>query len=610
MNRRTHFTMVLAVVLLAVAAGGQTKGDSDVNLLQRLRPQHPRLIVLDADVERTRALLSTDRVAQSYLREIRREAEKMLNEPTVVYKLEGPRLLSQSRRCLHRVLALATMYRLDGDHQWLERAVRELEAAAAFPDWNPSHFLDTAEMTHAFAIGYDWLYHGLGDDQRAMIREAIVEKGLKPGIAAYEGARYGWWRNAHHNWNQVCNGGLMLGALAIAEDEPELAEQIMRHALASLPRAMRSFAPDGGWNEGPGYWEYTIRYTVPLIATLQSALGNEFGLADFEGFDQTGSFRLHFVGPTRLPFNFADAGEGRSGGSPMMYWLGRRFDQPQWYNAGGGGPLGLFWYQPVTVSLDDAEPLDRYYRGIDVVFMRSGWDSQASFVGFKGGDNKANHSHLDLGTFVFDAIGERWVMELGPDDYNLPAYFGRNRWTYYRLQTQGQNTLLLDEKDQDPAAKAPIVAFAAGDQPRTVADLTAGYAPAGATCVWRGIALVDGRRSLLVQDEVQTAEPVTYRWQVHTRAEIELDGAQATLRRNGKTLTARILSPEGARFAIGDASAPPPQNPNKGVHRLEVHLPGKTSDVRVTVLLTPQGAAGEAPAVVPLQEWVEKARGR
>src|SRR5690606_18615320 len=60
MNRRTHFTMVLAVVLLAVAAGGQTKGDSDVNLLQRLRPEHPRLIVLDADVERTRALLSTD----------------------------------------------------------------------------------------------------------------------------------------------------------------------------------------------------------------------------------------------------------------------------------------------------------------------------------------------------------------------------------------------------------------------------------------------------------------------------------------------------------------------------------------------------------------------
>jgi hypothetical protein len=31
-------------------------------------------------------------------------------------------------------------------------------AAAAFSDWNPSHFLDVAEMTAALAIGYDWLY--------------------------------------------------------------------------------------------------------------------------------------------------------------------------------------------------------------------------------------------------------------------------------------------------------------------------------------------------------------------------------------------------------------------------------------------------------------------
>ena len=48
--------------------------------------------------------------------------------------------------------------------------MKELRAAAAFPDWNPSHFLDTAEMTHAFAIGYDWLYEGLGPEARGVQR--------------------------------------------------------------------------------------------------------------------------------------------------------------------------------------------------------------------------------------------------------------------------------------------------------------------------------------------------------------------------------------------------------------------------------------------------------
>ena len=30
-----------------------------------------------------------------------------------------------------------------------------------FEDWNPSHFLDVAEMTAGLAIGYDWLYDEL-----------------------------------------------------------------------------------------------------------------------------------------------------------------------------------------------------------------------------------------------------------------------------------------------------------------------------------------------------------------------------------------------------------------------------------------------------------------
>ena len=71
---------------------------------------------------------------------------------------------------LHRVYTLALLYRLDGDQRYAERAWQELEAAAQFQDWNPRHFLDTAEMTHAFAIGYDWLYDVWTPEQRATLR--------------------------------------------------------------------------------------------------------------------------------------------------------------------------------------------------------------------------------------------------------------------------------------------------------------------------------------------------------------------------------------------------------------------------------------------------------
>ena len=77
--------------------------------------------------------------------------------------------------------------------------------------------------------------------------------------------------------------------------------------------------------------------------------------------------------------------------------------------------------------------------------MRSAWDDpNAVSVDFKAGDNKANHSHLDLGSFIVDALGVRWACDLGADDYNMPGYFGGKRWTYYRLRAEGHNTLVIN----------------------------------------------------------------------------------------------------------------------------------------------------------------------
>ena len=55
---------------------------------------------------------------------------------------------------------------------------------------------------------------------------------------------------------------MTIGALAIADEEPELAAKIIADGRNSIPRAMASFAPDGGWAEGPGYWGYATEYNV------------------------------------------------------------------------------------------------------------------------------------------------------------------------------------------------------------------------------------------------------------------------------------------------------------------------------------------------------------
>ena len=57
-------------------------------------------------------------------------------------------------------------------------------------------------MTHAFALGYDWLYDYWPEEQRDLLERAIARYGLNPAMAAYRGTlpdQESWWTDAEHN---------------------------------------------------------------------------------------------------------------------------------------------------------------------------------------------------------------------------------------------------------------------------------------------------------------------------------------------------------------------------------------------------------------------------
>ncbi len=608
-----------------------TKLPDPAHILATLRPGHPRLLLNAEGFARLKAGVATDPVLARWQPKLAARGKKLLTEPVSAYEIpDGKRLLATSRRVFDRVTTLAVLYRLDGDRQWADRAWAELAAAARFQDWNPPHFLDTAEMTAAFALGYDWLYDAWTEEQRAVLREAIVTHGLKPGYASYhEKPRpgFGWWTTAEHNWNQVCNGGLLLGALAVADEEPQLAGNMVHDAVASLPLAMKHFAPDGAWAEGPGYWSYAVAYNVMAVDSLDTALGKDFGLSASPGFDQAGFFPIHLSGATGLPFEFADCHPFRKPyiNQPAMFWLARRFKQPAFaqyqLKASSAGAMDFIWYCPEMTAAKAPElPLAKHFRNADIVCLRTAWNEpDALSAGFKAGDNRVNHGHLDLGDFEFDALGHRWIIDLGADDYNLPGFFGKDRWTYYRLRAEGHNTLVLgnlarpDKADQDPAAVTPITRFSGTDAPpRAVADLTAAYRH-DATSVRRGLAL-DAKTGLLLRDEITRKTPGEIWSFLHTAAAVTLapGGRAADLTLDGKHLTARLLQPAHAVLTVMDA-APLPASPhpkgqaaNPGVRKLAVHLTNATQ-ATIVIQLTPQteSPAATPPALAsqPLDSW-------
>ena len=588
------------------------------SVLATLREDRPRLMLEDAELEKLKRRYAEDKVLQGCVDYVLNNADFYSRRSVLTYDKIGPRLLGVSRECLRRVYTLGLAWRWTGREKYARAATENLLAVCAFPDWNPSHFLDTAEMSHAVGVGYDWLYSYFDAQMREDIKNGLIKNGLEPGLRAYEKQ---WWPESEHNWNQVCNGGMIIGALAIADSDPKYAQQIIPLAVKSLPLALKSCEPDGAWGEGPAYWNYATSYTAYALTALDTALGKDFGLSKTQGLLKTALFPIYTTGPTGLFLNFADSKE-RNSRKPMpcMFWLARTYNNPLFAEAEhavlaqyAAGPQHIIWYQPTSRDKPYPQQLDRYFRGpVEVALFRSAWDDpNALFVGVKAGYNQVNHAHLDLGNFELDALGVRWARDLGSDNYNLPGYFDKKkdgrRWSYYRMRSASHNVPILGGKDQDELAEARFIKYETTDSYAFVlVDLTGAYKDF-ASKVTRGVAMVDDRRAVLVQDEFKLEKPCELVWGMTTDAEITVEQktlARLTLR--GKHLIARLLSPAGAEFIIESAEQKPPEKPNTGVRRLVARLPQANGDVRVAVLLSPLWQADnffKDTPLKPLMKW-------
>ena len=579
---------VLIGQLAFLAAWAQTDDDP----LRQLHLAHPRLILPDSELDRLRGLVRDNPLAHRVYLDLEKESERLLTTPPSEYKLTGPRLRAVSRRVLDRVATLALMYRITQRDPYLRRAVLELRAAAAFRDWNPVVFTDTAEMTHAFALGYDWLYNALSPEERTLIRGAIVSKALDPVLPIYQ--RETAWVRDHYNGNIICNAGVGLGALAIAGDDKTTDDKcgaVLRYAIDSIPHGLATYGVEGSWPEGPAYWESVTLYACAFFAALQTALGNDYGLSAAHGVDRAGRFRIYTTGPTGKFFNFADAVEDASL-APEMFWLAKRFASPvfSWSEQKAlersthPDAYDLAWFdrdaKPPQLPV---WPLDAVFHGVSVASFRSSWeDPNALFLAVKGGDNKSNHAHLDLGSFVLDAGGVRWAADLGADDYNVP---GLARNSFFRVRTESHNTLVIEGENQDPRAEAHITRQElAQDLSWVQLDLSKS---SGKVRQWtRRIGLAQ-RQAVLIEDSLRSDQPVDVIWNMMTDTEISVSGPTATLHKNGWNLLAEIRTPRHAVFDIAPLHAPPPQAPNPKFQKLIVRFLEKMTELDLNIVLTP-----------------------
>ena len=378
-----HVLLLFLTIVLTVHSllAAQTKSPPEQpktrDVLKGLRGEHPRLLATKADFAALHSRVETEQSLREQHKKIRESAEHLLKAEPSKYEIpDGLRLLATSRQVLNRMMLLGYMYQMEGGRPYVERAWKELEAAAHFPDWNPRHFLDTAEMTHAFAIGYDWMYDAWTPEQKQVLTNAIIQMGIDKVLPLYR--EHKTWTVNHFNWNQVCNGGIGMGALAIADEQPELAKEIINATLDSLPLAMSEFAPDGAWKEGPGYWNYATIYNVVYLAALDSALGSDFGLSKLAGFSEAGSFPIYIGQPDWPDLQLRGCSRSRRPRAAIVL-AGNKVSTAGLSAFGEDGaqfgPWDMIWYRGHTSGDETSRlPLDKHFRNAEIAIFRGAWD--------------------------------------------------------------------------------------------------------------------------------------------------------------------------------------------------------------------------------------------
>lgn len=582
---------------------------------------HPRLLMKDADIPLLKKNIRRNKDVRLLHKSIITHADECVDDTvqiTYTFDASGRRILEQSRHTLERIFFCAYAWRMTGKDKYLAQVKEDILTVCAFPDWNTNHFLDTAEMAFAVAIGFDWCYGALPAD----VRDEAAATLERLALSQFRGQ---WFATQKTNWNQVCYCGLAAAAIAVYERYPGLCGELLSAAVVDNRKAMEMYGPDGAYPEGYVYWSYGTGFETILLEMLTETFGTDAGLSDSPGFMHTGDFMKYMAGTSGKTFNYYDSDEEPC---PLyaMWWFAAKLSRPdllpgeialiregKYLPEGDGRRFAVFAacmaskfalprkIIPATgAALWSGDGLN------PVVLIRTGWDGSPDgrYLAFKGGKARNNHGHMDSGSFVFDAFGLRWACDLGTQEYapmeNSITARGGNlwnmsqgslRWDVFRFSNFAHNTLTVNSQKHFTKGDARIVDVMDTDATRGgTIDMTPVFA-GQLSSARRTLLLLDGD-SLRVSDSVAALDdkPADIEWRMVTDASPAITDSGIILEQGGYRMLLSAASDDPSirpAYRIWPAAGPgewDDPNPGKSIVGYSASLPeGGACTIRVTL---------------------------
>ncbi len=504
---------------------------------------------------------------------IDRTAENLVGGPysktTVGFKAYGA--WNNPNRALGKVIEEGSFrYAFTGDIEAAKKAKKALLKLCSFKKWNAAWMMERKFWTYypvgytllPVAYGYDILYDLLSEEERKMIREAIMEKGIK--LFYRDMVEMNRMSSNLTNHIAVLVGGHGLAATAIYGDDPE--NPYLEPYLSGIITKAKTFIDNTYYKDG-SYGEPKSGYmnmATKEIVLIMEAFERNFGLNWAETTDVENFYKypLQATHPNGTMPDFGDGGGHFHSftqhhseyfvyrtGNPFLY----KYVKPHW-ESGEGDFWGYLWYRDdIIPETREILPSSKAFEAQGMV-MRSNWEDSASVISTRIGPH-SNHYHFDQGSFQIFTNGEPLLTD---PSYGAGGYYTNLDYNVYNIHAIAHNVMLIDHdaESQKPADYDNGIAahrnwpqmthvFTSEISDAVEADLTSVYKNKLST--YNRILLYTKTGPLFLFDQVKSKSKKghVYDWLFHAPVHsITYEDHRMTIDRPEARMTLDIISPE------------------------------------------------------------------
>ncbi len=310
------------------------------------------------------------------------------------------------------------------------------------------------------------------DKTSKLIRRRISYEITRRVLDPMTTAKYRWMGGGRpdaklNNWAPWIASNYILANLLIEKDEAKRAAAL-NIAIKLIDQYVNGLGPDGGCDEGPGYWNAAGGCVFDALNLLYDATGGKVNIYNDPFIRKMGAYiqETHIAG--KYFINVADAHPEITPDGLMIYRFGKKtgsaamtnFGSLMYNSYGQAEGVGVFTTMRRIYNLlaikdcsayayhENATP-DVWYGDVQLMAARS---ENGMFVAAHAGHNGESHNHNDVGDFIVYADGFPVIIDAGSGTYTART-FSKDRYKLWFNTSSYHNLPAINGQQQAGGAK-------------------------------------------------------------------------------------------------------------------------------------------------------------